>query len=1141
MAKLIVLSGELITQLTESYRNNARYKGSNKTIFEILQQEFIRENRWITIGKSKEGHELFSQDILLRFCYEEKGTVLRVTQWEPLTMEQYIAAILKAENMEGPFDFATDEEADALKRDTRRKNGIEKNGKNSDDKKVESGNQKKPSKFKAFEKQWDDLDLLKQYEMKEYEEKMKRSLHPFSKLDIDYSRSELLLSIKETDYFFSEGDVLFLCTKNDYEDSSCKLPTVKRWEIGKFKAYKYGKKKILIETTMEILNELTNHPELKQGYVYFQDKGYISKQNKEAKALDKLYQKDTVNLRMKDFLTDIHLAAKEQKELNEDLFSPKFKTLDEKQKEAIRGSLKAEDIYFIQGPPGTGKTTVICEIISYLIKAGNRVLLSSQTNLAVDNVLQKIGDAEGVKAIRIGKEERFECGSEKFSLDNRVMHLQTKMIDETLDKNRKMEEIIKQNPLDPSIYRLHQNVLDITGFLRLLKIEEENYQKELKDRENNLKTSDENHKNLQEIINAIDYLRNGKEGVLGRIKEVAIQFGYNKETLQENYRIYQATILSPEEEAELVSFEETSKIASVAKKSEESLEEEKMHLQNRKLGWIEKLNGLNDEIRTIHWNQKSIPDAVVKLKTLKADYERNLQTLQELEKDLEIKTEELECIREKNTPLYEKVLDHSRCIQPLIDRKKESLMEILHTGFMTKSRLLDLFRKSRAFRAQFPVPEEDFHLITRLEDFEKSKIHLLNLLQLEENINEMQGQISAIKGRLVEVENKKKITMSHEDFIAYLERYLLNEEEIDLEMEEMRCKYFLKDYETMERKINLHEKTKALKEDWIKALNTPQQCLRDIYIRISNLICATCIGIASSEDNEFINSSFDYVIIDEAARASSSELLVPLIRGKTMVLVGDHEQINPEIERSILERMEREENVDRKTLEEIYNKSLFGKLYEESPKEMKTFLNKQHRMHSGISRIVSNYFYHGELEDGQEVFKKRHGLKNLQGNSLIFVNTPKNKNYDELPENTSFRNVGEVETVISILRYLDRELDEEKTVGIITPYKPQVRDLIEKIPKDLKHLRVEVKTIDAFQGQEKEIILLSLVRNNEDGRVGHLGEKSRVNVAFSRAQELLVVIGHSTFFKKSTRAGKISSIIQELEKGGKVYEAAYFA
>ncbi|TCI58422.1 AAA domain-containing protein, partial [Exiguobacterium sp. SH0S2] len=90
-------------------------------------------------------------------------------------------------------------------------------------------------------------------------------------------------------------------------------------------------------------------------------------------------------------------------------------------------ALNCSDIYLIQGPPGTGKTTVISEIIQYLVNDNKKILLSSQTNLAVDNVLQRIGQKENVRAIRIGPKEKFELDSIQYSLEHRVEDLQNKM------------------------------------------------------------------------------------------------------------------------------------------------------------------------------------------------------------------------------------------------------------------------------------------------------------------------------------------------------------------------------------------------------------------------------------------------------------------------------------------------------------------------------------------------------------------------------------------------------------------------------------------------------------------------------------------------------------------------------------------
>lgn len=163
------------------------------------------------------------------------------------------------------------------------------------------------------------------------------------------------------------------------------------------------------------------------------------------------------------------------------------------------------------------------------------------------------------------------------------------------------------------------------------------------------------------------------------------------------------------------------------------------------------------------------------------------------------------------------------------------------------------------------------------------------------------------------------------------------------------------------------------------------------------------MGILSYNNNNFLNTTFDYVIVDEAARSTAMELLIPIIRGKKIILVSDHKQISPQIESNILKRLEEEENVSQLELETIYNKSLFGIMYELANPKLKTLLNKQFRMHSDISSIVSKLFYNSTISDGINVSYNTHGIEERLDRSFYWVDTDfTSDSYERKNENMSF-------------------------------------------------------------------------------------------------------------------------------------------
>ena len=125
---------------------------------------------------------------------------------------------------------------------------------------------------------------------------------------------------------------------------------------------------------------------------------------------------------------------------------------------------------------------------------------------------------------------------------------------------------------------------------------------------------------------------------------------------------------------------------------------------------------------------------------------------------------------------------------------------------------------------------------------------------------------------------------------------------------------------------------------------------------------------------------------------------------------------------------------------------------------------------------------------------------------------------------------------------LEKNATERKTVGIISPYKAYMIKLDEKINSDLyPNLDIEINTVDAFQGREKQIVIINFVRNNNQKEVGFIANDSRMNVAISRAQELLFIVGNSDFVDDNkNRLPKVQNIKGEVQSRGRYLRAEEF-
>jgi DNA polymerase III delta prime subunit len=330
-----------------------------------------------------------------------------------------------------------------------------------------------------------------------------------------------------------------------------------------------------------------------------------------------------------------------------------------------------------------------------------------------------------------------------------------------------------------------------------------------------------------------------------------------------------------------------------------------------------------------------------------------------------------------------------------------------------------------------------------------------------------------------------------------------------------------------------------LTQDWIAKLRNPseqdQSELRRIYIDNANVIGITCSQVAGYGFKEF--SNFDVVIIDEVSKCTPPEILIPALKGKKLVLIGDYRQLPPMLQDKSLEEIATEmgsEPEDISFLEE----SLFKKQFEAASESIKRRLTIQYRMHPYIMGAI-NQFYDHSLRCGiiEPEKARSHNLAGdiiLENHHLIWVKTPQEPRFEEQLEGTSRYNLKEVEAIDILCEQMEEvwslkvaEGQPKKEIGIITFYGAQLRR-IEEMLSDRKFpsLAIRTGTVDRFQGMERPIIIVSMVRNNPDGDIGFAKKPERVNVAFSRAQELLIIVGcHSLFTKHK---GKVGSMYSEV-------------
>jgi len=281
----------------------------------------------------------------------------------------------------------------------------------------------------------------------------------------------------------------------------------------------------------------------------------------------------------------------------------------------------------------------------------------------------------------------------------------------------------------------------------------------------------------------------------------------------------------------------------------------------------------------------------------------------------------------------------------------------------------------------------------------------------------------------------------------------------------------------------------------------------------ANVVGATCSGIAGSPD---FADDFDLVIIDEAGRATPLDLLMAMVRGRSIVIVGDHRQLPPllnqEVEKALVNDFDG--NADCRL-------TLFERMFNGMPAMRKENLRKQYRMVDTICDVVREISYKDlAMETAGDALTRKHPFKDLA--PIHWIQCEGNKNRAERIGNGR-RNWAEVEAIQNFLGRLipvvesdefARFLKEHKQenpyeIGIIAMYRQQALALESAVLKESfsnDRIAIEVGTVDAFQGREKDAVIVSFVETDPK-KSSFFYDRRRLNVALSRAKELLVIVG----------------------------------
>ena len=847
---------------------------------------------------------------------------------------------------------------------------------------------------------------------------------------------------------------------------------------------------------------------------------------------------------------------------------------NENQRTAVIKMLAAPDVCLIQGPPGTGKTTVIAEGIYQFVKKGCRVLVASQSNDAVDNALERLSDSPVIRAVRLGQKSRkkrgLEMGAEQYFADSVLKHyygaLSSHISKQWLDRWNHAAGLMTEcdyDKRDITLYaeeaeRLNRQYMELHSEIQDLRREEQTAAEEL-DAINSENANIRNEKHQLSVF--LDHINNKNKA--------DIPFYLSGRQLRLVEEVINPVIASARDVGIYLTLSELDK----KQGSDNECEYLRIFLSRTDI-----LRGLT--AKTARRADNDTQDQnTMELLQHQADQLKNNMADAFSEGDMDKAGE----LREQLGEVKEKI-NRLRGLGHVLDisaAEKGILSDKLY-GELVSSSDEAVQRELQRISKESAEAVED--LCRRLSELTDS-LQPVGTAELVEKQKAVNGKLSAKKSEAAEL--SKLISLKQNTLPRLAEKYgaasATHEAVADAIAERRRqCKDFL------DRQQEVRNEWQSVMQGFCQRLGDTelleydQHFFQRIYMESCNVVGISCtdnMKVLSDYGLEY----FDVVIIDEVSKATPPELLIPLMRARKAVIVGDHRQLPPmfkEHENSYAELLSDRDNIPEELQEliteenfprfrKMVTSSLFKEYFEKADDSIKHSLLTQYRMHSDIMDVI-NRFYELRLQNGlsaeQEEAGKAHGMTvgGVDGSRFI---VPERHAYwidsSSLPDGrelydsrgnrktehgggTSVYNVFEKWIVIQLLKMLAdgwrenyKENKQKKTVGVISFYQFQVnliRDAFksERRKFDFSPLDIDINTVDRFQGKEKNVVITSLVRNNPQRRASkHVVTFERINVAFSRAQEMLLIVGAKKMYEKQ----KVT--LPNMDREGTVTTAVY--
>lgn len=758
--------------------------------------------------------------------------------------------------------------------------------------------------------------------------------------------------------------------------------------------------------------------------------------------------------------------------------------------------------------------------------------------------------------------EKIEQGIEKLASSLEKITARMAELSESLEAIGSIEEI------DASIRKNHENIKKTNGMLEYIRISREAAQ------------ANGQLEDVQKQIGEIEELSNGMSSLVQQIQ--SFKKVYEIETFIEERNIRRGYVLN-QLFADMEKIHEQLKDVKLFNELSSRLDKA-IEYSNSTLG----LQVRVDQLPANHsYSLQEINEFVTKLSTAfakkiitKENGVRSIQGLymrklyiQQLAKRFRHLIEESQFVFSKlKEELMDQTMQQSGVDQSTLDGLKYKEDQFISLQQQYKEQLDSMELEPRELEAM--PSEEELRAVCRTlqAEIETLTQNREKLGGLQEQFMKKQQEASRVKeehdhGQTVLKEiisqmkelNAKGIELEKE--CEQLEQLTKQNPELALEKAKEEISTLHQEIENTKKRIEMLPIAQKMQLQWKELLEQATEHdldeIRKLYVKHANVIGTTCVASANKEfmDNYPI---FDVVIIDEVSKATPPELLLPMLKGKKVVLVGDHHQLPPLIGddtfEETLETVLKESDTfeEKRELEKLLEESLFERLYKNLPSSNKKMLAIQYRMHEKIMRTIAPFYQNGKeslqcgLPDSDAA--RDHKLESnwvRRDEHLLWIDVPNKPSFFEqrMKEGASLFNEAELSVVRNMLVDLNEaaakakeqgtmNADELKSVGVISFYAEQVKRINRLIEHELNlpHLHIRTGSVDKFQGMEMDVILVSMVRNNDNkyGDIGFAKDYRRLNVALSRARELLVLIGSTEMFTQRPKKEETKKMYQQL-------------